>query len=153
MNGNILVGKKIYKMSSKNLLEEAKLTFSGKEFKKIKLNAKLVLKYNEPISLTISNISESSIYPSISFTVTSDIVPEKAILHPITREQIIAQLSRTGNTPYEFSSIDIELGENLYISSIGKLNELRRIALNKLEQKVFASYKKGKKILSFDPIK
>ena len=108
---------------------------------------------DRPISLTISNISESSIYPSISFTVTSDIVPEKAILHPITREQIIAQLSRTGNTPYEFSSIDIELGENLYISSIGKLNELRRIALNKLGQKVFASYKKGKKILSFDPIK
>ena len=142
MKGKIIEGAKVYKMSSKVLSDKAKQTFSGKELKKIPLSVKLTVKKDLPITLKIAN----QVY-------TSDVIPEIATSSPITKERLIKQLSKTGNTPYEFSTIDIDLDDGLFIPSISKLNELRRSALEKYEESIRLSYKRNEPTLEFHNIK
>lgn len=98
-----------------------------------------------PIKLQIScNIG---FYKGTSFSITSDICPEKATNQPISNDRIIEQLSKTGNTQFEFSEIDVELGDNLYIPKFSVFNELRRQALEKLESTAKLNYEKSEKVL------
>ncbi|MCI8621902.1 MAG: U32 family peptidase [Clostridia bacterium] len=133
MKGNIAPGDKIFKITSKKLSDEAKLTFSGKEFKKIKLQCKVTVKADTPISVSIIPLKEYDSYKNISVNIQSEIIPEKAINQPITKEKIIAQFSKTHDTPFEFTKIDVDLDEGLYISHLSKINALRREALEKIE--------------------
>lgn len=119
MKGNIFEGDKVYKLASKELSAKARLTFSGNEIKKIPLCPKLSVKRNSKVSLSIGN----------SICVTSDTFPEEAKSASITKEHLCRQLLKTGNTPYEFSNIDIELDDGLFLP-ISVLNDLRRRALD-----------------------
>ncbi|MBR6033399.1 MAG: DUF3656 domain-containing protein [Clostridia bacterium] len=141
MKGNIHLGDKIYKMSSKQLTDSAKQSFSGKELKKLDLSANLVIQPNKFVTLEVTPLKEP--YNDISVFVQSDIMPEDATSSPITKERLIEQISKTGNTQFEFKNIDISLGDNLYLPSIGKLNELRRTALEQLQEKMKNSYKRS----------
>ncbi|MBQ9658754.1 MAG: U32 family peptidase [Clostridia bacterium] len=136
MKGNIEVGNKIYKLSSKQLLEDVKDSFSGKELKRIGLSCRLNVKLNEPISITISDKKNHSI------SITSEIIPEKAVSSPITKERIISQLSKTNNTPFTFNEFFIDLQDGVYISKISSLNELRRTALEKYEDLFLKNFKR-----------
>ncbi len=60
--------------------------------------------------------------------------PEPAITTSITKEQITKSLTKTGNTPYQVTEINIELDNNLFIRNID-LNNLRREAIIKLTNK------------------
>lgn len=149
MKGNIQVGGKIYKMSSKELSVQASETFSGKEFKKIPLQAKLFVKNATPVSLEITcNVTDSP-YTGLVVNTSSDLIPELATSSPITQERLKEQISKTGNTPFCFSNIEIDSDENLYLPSIGKLNELRRQALEALQEKAKATYKRESVAVSY----
>ena len=141
MKGNISCGDKIFKISSKALSAIAYQTFSGKDFKKINLKASITIKQNSPIILTIEPKIQSFYNKKIQVQVTSDCIPSLAIKHPITKERIEKQLSKTSNTPFYFEEITVNLENGLYISPISALNELRRIALAKLESEIIADYK------------
>ena len=56
---------------------------------------------------------------------------------------MISQLCKTNNTPYNLKNIKINLGENLYVPSIAGINELRRQALSKFEEKLISSFKRS----------
>lgn len=43
------------------------------------------------------------------------------------------RLTKLGNTPFEFSEIDIELDDNVFLAKLSLLNELRRTALAEVE--------------------
>ena len=45
---------------------------------------------------------------------------------------VISQISKTGNTSFEFENIKVNLDNNLFVS-IKTLNELRRASLENLE--------------------
>lgn len=136
MKGKIAPGDKIYKLSSKTLSDDVKLTYSGKEIKKVKLNCKIVVKKDSPVTVFIKPDREYEHYKNVTVSIESKIIPIDAINQPITKERIISQFSKTSDTPFEFSSIDIDLDDNLYISKISELNALRRDALEKLENLV-----------------
>ncbi len=136
MKGNISPGDKIFKIASKTLSDEAEFTFSGKEIKKVKLNCKISIKKDSPISVFIKPDREYEHYKNVSITLKSDIIPSVAINHPISKKKIITQFSKTTDTPFEFSKIEIDLDEGLYISKISDINALRRDALKRLEELV-----------------
>lgn len=136
MKGNIAPGDKIFKISSKMLSDDAKITYSGKELRKVKLNCKITVKKDMPITVFVKPDREYEHYKNISVTLQSKITPVPAINNPITKERIISQFAKTSNTPFEFSKIDIELDNNLYIPKISVLNSLRRNVLKKLEELV-----------------
>lgn len=134
MKGNISVGDKIYKMSNKELNRIA-LESLNKELKKVNFYCMIKIKQGMPITMTISSTSDDheNIYSNIFFTISSEIKPIPAINAPITEERIISQITKTKNTPFLFEHIEIDLDDNVFIPSIGCLNELRRTAIEKIE--------------------
>ncbi|MBR1377138.1 MAG: U32 family peptidase [Bacilli bacterium] len=60
--------------------------------------------------------------------------PDKAINRSMTKEDIIKQLSKLGDTPYTINNLDIDLADNLFIN-IKDLNELRRKVIDSLTEK------------------
>lgn len=149
MKGKISVGSKIYKLESSKLNKTIYPTFKeNKEFKKIHLNAKIIIKENLPISLKVW--SEEGFYKNLEFTFSS-IIPENALNNPTSKQTIIKQISKTGNTQFEFKNIDIVLDDNLFIPT-SILNDLRRNAISGLENSVLQKYS-HKLENNFKPIK
>ncbi len=136
MKGNIKVGDKIYKIFSKKLYDECKVTYLGQELRKKFLTCSISIKENVPVTISVSDDLGNTV------SIVSDIIPVKAISSPITKERIETQLSKTNNTPFSFNSINIDLEENLHLPSISSLNELRRQILDKYENAVLSSFKK-----------
>ena len=142
MKGNIHIGDKIYKLSSKSQLDEAHSSYSI-ENKKLPLTCNISIKKNKPIEMEVflQNIN-FNLYKHIFVKVQSTLLPEKAINSPITKDRIIAQIKKTTDTPFEFKEINIDLEDDVFISSIKELNELRRMALAKLENMIISKNKR-----------
>ena len=136
MKGKIKAGDKIYKLSSKDLFNSIKPSFSGAEFVKNKIIGEIDIHENSPIVFKVTLAKNSK----ISVTIPSKIMPVPALKTPITKERIIEQLSKTNNTCFEFENIIVNLDDNLYIPSISALNELRRSALLELENIIVSQY-------------
>ena len=132
MKGNINLGDKIYKMSSKELLTKAQKSYKT-ENKKIPLTCTVTIKKNEPISILVTSSSKLDVYKKLNISCKLDCLPVEAKNKPLDQNTIIRQLSKTSSTPYEFTKININLEENLFLPKLSALNELRRIALQKVE--------------------
>lgn len=139
MKGKISVGSKVYKIETAKLNKSISPTFKeDKNFRKIKLNGEIIIKKNTPISFNVW--SEKGFYKGLSFSVTSSIIPEEALNHPISKEKIVEQLSKTGSTEFEFENLNVILDDRLFISKISILNDLRRTALEGLEKTVIKEH-------------
>lgn len=132
MKGNINLGDKIYKMSSKELLTKAQKSYKT-ENRKIPLTCTVTIKKNEPISILVTSSSKLDVYKKLNISCKLDCLPVKAKNKPLDENTIIRQLSKTASTPYEFTKINIDLEENLFLPKLSALNELRRTALQKVE--------------------
>ena len=146
MKGNISVGNKVYKLASKELATTARQSFENVENKKILINGVVSIKKGQPMCMQI--ICTNARHPSgnfhnIKINVKSSIIAEEAQNNPLTSERVEKQIRKTGNTPFEFENIKIELDDNCYIPSISSLNELRRTALEMLEAKVIEKKQKN----------
>lgn len=146
MKGNISVGNKVYKLSNKELTTSARQSFENIENKKILINGIITIKKDQPMCMQIicTNTRHSSDnYHNIKINVKSSVIPEEAQNSPLTTDRVEKQIRKTGNTPFEFENIKIELDDNCYIPSISSLNELRRTALEMLEAKVIEEKQKN----------
>ena len=138
MKGKISVGSKIYRIEKQKLNKSVLPTFKeDKNFKKISLNGKISIKNNQPISLKIW--SDYGFYKGLEYTENSTFFPSLALNKPISREKILEQLSKTGNTEFEFSNLEIDLDENLFVQ-MSILNDLRRKAISGLENLVIKTH-------------
>lgn len=139
MKGNISNGMSVFRIENKKLSTFAQSTFnSEKELLNIPFDAEIKIKKGLPIKLTV--YGKAGFYKNLKVTIDSDIIPETAENQPVSKEKIIAQLSKTGNTPFCFENINIDLENNLFIPKISSLNELRRNAFAELENKVKEIY-------------
>ena len=138
MKGKISVGNKIYRIETAKLNKSISPTFKeDKNFRKVKLNGEIILKENTPISFKVW--SDKGFYNDLKSEVISNFIPQPAINKPISEEKIIEQLSKTGNTEFEFENINVILDDNLFVQ-MSILNDLRRTALEKLESLVLEKY-------------
>ena len=144
MKGNISIGDKVFKISSKTLNNAAKFSYENYENKKILLNASVTVKQNKPITLLVSTLENESndAYKNIKVSLSSDIIPSEALTSPITEERIINQINKTTKTPFEFNNINVNLDDNLYIPGISILNELRRSALLQVKNIILDRFSK-----------
>lgn len=145
MKGNIKVGDKVYRISSKALSNFAKASYDNCENKKIPLNCTVTIKKNTPISMEIStnkNTCYNELYSSIYVKEISNMIPIDALKTPISVERVVKQISKTTNTPFSFENITVLLDDGLYVPSISTLNELRRTALEKVEQEILSRAKR-----------
>lgn len=98
---------------------------------KIKISGVLYLAEEEPAQLTVYNENES-------VTVYGDVV-QSAQNRPLTREDAAKQIEKTGNSIFAFEDLDITISGNVFMP-VKKLNELRRDALEQLQDRLLASY-------------
>lgn len=138
MKGNIKLGNKVYKMSSKTLSNIAKESYQ-KENKKIGLNCSVTVKKFQPISIHITPCNNLELYKDLDICCNLDILPEEAKNKPLDRKTLIKQISKTASTPYEFKNIKIDLDVNTFLPKLSILNELRRTALSNVESYVLAN--------------
>ena len=90
------------------------------------------------------------LYKNINVKIQSTLIPEKALNNPISKDRIISQVCKTNDTPFEFAEINVELEDDVFIPSIKELNEIRRMAISKLENMII---QKNKRATDFDEIK
>ncbi len=88
--------------------------------KKNKINISFTAFTGQEAKLTIKDKTNT-------ITVTKDIV-KPAINQPITKQNIIDQLSKLGNTAFEVDSLNIDISSNIFIN-LKDLNNLRREAI------------------------
>lgn len=142
MKGNIKLGSKIYKMSSKQLNLLAHKSYS-QENKKILLNCHINIHKDSPISISVTSANNLELYKDLNLKYTSDVIPITAKNRPIDKDSIISKISKTNTTPYTFQNISIDLDDNLFIPKISSLNDLRRNILSMVEQYILNVIKRG----------
>lgn len=75
-----------------------------------------------------------------------DFKTETAAKRPATEDSIAAQLTKTGGTAFRTEDVDISLKGAPFVP-VSLLNELRRTAVNRLEEKILEKYR-NKRIVS-----
>lgn len=139
MKGKISVGNKVYRIETTKLNKSTSPTFKeDKNFKKVNLNGEIILKKNTAITLRVW--SPEGFYENLEFTASSNIIPSEALNKPISKEKVIEQLSKTGNTEFEFKEINVVLDKNLFVQ-MSILNDLRRTALEGLENLILENHR------------
>lgn len=66
-------------------------------------------------------------------------VVDAAMKQPLDPERVRKQICKTGNTPFVFSDLDIHMDMDIFMP-MQSLNELRRTALEQLEEQIVSAY-------------
>ena len=145
MKGNIKLGNNVYKMSSKELSDLAKSSYS-KEYRKVALNCNISIKEGKPIVVSASSASNIELYKDLFINYVSDLIPLEAKNRPLSEETIISQFSKTASTPFEFKHFNIDLDDGLFIPKLSLLNDLRRKVLALVEDYALQKIKRNDSI-------
>ena len=68
---------------------------------------------------------------------------QAALKQPLTEEKVSASIKKTGNTPYEFEKLDIDMDDDIFLP-VQALNVLRRNALELLSETLTAPARRDK---------
>ncbi len=138
---NVREGDKVFLSYSKVTHDELK-KFNNTIIKQ-HIPISLDISWNEKLNLIIN--AKFNIENNIQkFNYISEIQAEKAEKRPISEEDIIKQLSKTGDTPFYIENIEIKnMPKNIFIP-IGKLNKMRRNVLDKAVELLLDYYKPNK---------
>lgn len=105
----------------------------GSEIKE-KINGILRLNQDFPATMELN-------YKDIHVKYEGDIV-QPALKQPLVREKVEAAIKKTGNTPFEFEKLDIEMDGAVFLP-VQALNQLRREALAQLEAQLTAGWRRN----------
>lgn len=94
--------------------------------KKIPISISVTAKVNEPLQVIVKD--------NENIVELSSVIVEESKTAPITKERIMEQLTKLGNSNFTCTDIDIESDQNIFIS-IKDLNDLRRQFVEKLTSK------------------
>lgn len=67
--------------------------------------------------------------------------PVEAQNRPLTKEAVEKQMKKTGNTPFVFERLNIEIEDGMFVPVV-QLNRLRRQALEELEERIICEYRR-----------
>lgn len=123
-------GQILFRTRNEGLLEELRKKYTLTD-RKEKIKGVLRLFAGKPAILKLE-------YGSFAITAEGAAV-EKAQKRPLLYADIRRQLNKTGDSPFCFEKLDIEMEEELFLP-LQALNQLRRDALEMLEQAVIDSH-------------
>ncbi len=81
----------------------------------------------------------------VEVTATGDIV-SAALKQPLSEEKVRENAEKTGNTPFVFESLEIEMDEAIFMP-VKAINQLRRDALEQLEMLLMEKYRRQEPVL------
>lgn len=123
-------GQKVYRTKNQSLLTSIQEEIIQKDNRE-PATAYFFGKAGEPVVLSLT-------YGDITVTEMGDVL-EVAKNQPIAEEKIRKQIDKTKETPFYLESIKIDSAEDWFLP-LGKLNELRRNAFEKLEEEFNRSF-------------
>lgn len=91
--------------------------------RKIKIDVKVIAKLGEKLKIIVTDGTNKT-------DVTGNAI-QASINSPITKERIITQIKKLGDTPFLIDKVEVKADENIFIS-IKELNDLRRLYVEKL---------------------
>ena len=113
--------------------------------KQLAVSGSIKLKENMPITFDVSINNLNEVYGRdeeldnfISVEILGEI-PQPAKNKAVSLEDVDKQLKKTGNSLFYFENLTIDMDDNLFIP-LKSLNEIRREALDKLEEKILTRY-------------
>lgn len=127
----------VFRTRNNVLLEEIGRRYLSDDLKE-KINGKVIISQNLPVIIELQ-------YGEVKVILEGN-PPEEAKNQPLKEEQVVKQIKKTGNTAFEFESLQVELNGNVYVS-IQELNNLRREALNLLEAEILKPFRRIRKEL------
>lgn len=101
------------------------------EKRKLSIEGELVLREGESGSLTVKR-------GDVAYKASIEPV-SAALKAPLDKKAAIDRINKTGDTEFEFSHIDAQIGENVFVPN-GALNKLRRDAILGLSDKLLEKY-------------
>ena len=101
---------------------------------KIAISGQITLKAEQEAVLMLQSGDE--------IVVCQGAVVQKADKKPLTKDVIGEKISKMGNTPFILESIDVDMEEAVFMP-IGQLNELRRAAIEQLQEQILADYRRN----------
>lgn len=114
----------VHKSFDIKLVREAEESFKGKNILKSPLKASFRAVKGSRITLTLST-------PSGKYIEVFGDEPEIAVKTPTTEEKVRESLSKTGDTPFYFEIINIEMDKDIAVPA-SKINSLRREGIERL---------------------
>ena len=124
--------KPSHEKGNEQLQQQIRKTYIEKEEKE-KIKGILILSKEFPAKLVLE-------YKGVKTEVMGDIV-QKAQKQPMSKETILDKMRKTGNTPFVFETLFVEMEEDIFIP-VGALNQLRRDGLEQLQQQILEPYKR-----------
>ena len=140
IEGNIEIGNDVYKSYDKRLIDEAKKAIVL-DTKKTCVAGAVEARIGKPIRLALKKHMTGSYVSVESY---SDGMVEKALKAPLGKDEIIKQLSKTGNSPFVIEYDNVEIDEGTFISK-SALNQVRRNAIETLEVAIIKHIKRDNK--------
>lgn len=138
-------GDILHRTRDEALLSELNRLYLQTE-KKEKINGKLMISSGQPVILSV-------IMGKTAVSVKGAL-PQASLKQPLTPEKAKKQIEKTGNTPFVFDKLDVQVEDGLFLP-LQCLNELRREALDSLAGKLLAEGKrdteKGKPVKAAKP--
>lgn len=128
-------------IAAKDILPEIRQSYA-KERKVYKISFDITVKADLPIKLT-------ALCNNLSVTVTGEI-PQTAINKPIDKQYIEKQLSKLGDTVFEYDNTTADIDAELMVPA-SQLNELRRKSVEKLYKLIIENNTPNYDITDFTP--
>lgn len=132
IKGSVRSGDKVYKITDKELMNDAKETFDSKSssvrrnYRKIDVNAEFTAKVGEYPKLVITE-------GGISIEKQGSEKGERAVNKAITPDYISKQLGKTGDLPFNIEKTTFNIEENISLP-VSTINNMRREAFEELAQ-------------------
>ncbi|MGE5576743.1 MAG: DUF3656 domain-containing U32 family peptidase [Syntrophothermus sp.] len=125
--GQFGVGDRIFKTRDARLIAQAEASYrSSREIRKIPVNARVEAAVGLPLKLTLTDPEGFTGYAETGF------IGEEAQKRPLTREMVLDQLNRLGNTPFEIGEAEITIDGRVMVP-VSEINEARRRAVAALQ--------------------
>ena len=124
IKGKIDRENKVYKTSDKKLNQSVRT--DKDTLKRVGLCAFVKVKMGEKLSIKVSDDDGNVIFRE------AQVVGELAVNKPLTKDRVVCQLGKTGDKPFYFSSIDVDIDDNVVVP-ISEINNIRRLVLEELE--------------------
>ena len=122
---------------------EAKAAYQAPEETKVPVDLKAVFHAGEPMrleaALSVNGVATES-HSEKKVCVTGEI-PGTAQNRPLSGDELRKRLSKTGDTPFCVQHLEIDLEDGLFVP-VGQINELRRNALEQLQEAVLCSWRR-----------
>ena len=126
---------------------EAKAAYQAPEETKVPIALKAVFHAGKPMQLEAAlsgNDTEAESHSEKKVCVSGEI-PGTAQNRPLSEDELRKRLSKTGDTPFCVQHLEIDLEDGLFVP-VGQINELRRNALEQLQQAMLCRWRRNEAV-------